>query len=800
MIRNVTKQFFVGLGLSGALVLSSGAQPAPKLTSIFPEAVQRGTTVGLTFVGENLTGVTGVVLSDASGLITAELQPAPPPPKASVTLESNLGGIAPIAAPLRLVVRVTIAEDAPLTARQLRLISPRGLSNPATLTVGPRIDVPQIAEKEPNNSLEQAQVVALPALISGTISTSVQVDYYRFKASKGQELVFEVEAARRGSALDSSLAILDGSGRELARSEDAKGLDSLIHFTVPQDGEYLAQLRDFRYQGGGNYTYRLWAGALPYVDSIFPLGAQRGKPAQIALQGVNLAGTTQMTFEIAPGAPLGPQEFRARTPNGLSNPFMFDVANFPDFTETEPNNTLDKANVVPLPVVINGQIGEAKDLDRYKFKSSVDQKLICELLASRFGSRLDGLLILSDAAGVVLAQNDDSALSDSRLEFDAKKDVEYVLTVRDLTQRGGKNFAYRLSIGPPVVQGAAEPAFAVKFQPDTPRVHRGGRTKLRCDASAVAGFEGPVRISLLDPPAGIVDESLTAPSLPSSGWLIVNALRDAPLGTFPLKVVARGLFKGKIVTRLAEPSQAFLTVLEPLPFSVEAASLSVTVEQTQSASVGVVVHRNEGFTGDVKVVVEGFSGDAGEVVLKGSDAVGQINLTAKLDSEPGTRALVARGDLAMDGQTFSQSSRPFPVTVNPFPFVLSSTLAKLMITALPTNSSSAANETASAIKLERRAGFNGEVQLTLEGLPPGIQVTLDKIPANGGESTLKLVATEKAPVGTNSITILGTGVHNDRNYRQRTGAITLVVSAPDPMEKNPPPTAAFPAPVAPGTK
>jgi hypothetical protein len=123
-----------------------------------------------------------------------------------------------------------------------------------------------------------------------------------------------------------------------------------------------------------------------------------------------------------------------------------------------------------------------------------------------------------------------------------------------------------------------------------------------------------------------------------------------------------------------------------------------------------------------------------------------------------------------------------------------------MITALPTNSSSAANETATAIKLERRAGFSGEVQLTLEGLPPGIQVTLDKIAANGGESTLKLVATEKAPVGTNSITILGTGVHNDRNYRQRTGAITLVVSAPDPMEKNPPPTAAAATAAPPGTK
>ena len=102
-----------------------------------------------------------------------------------------------------------------------------------------------------------------------------------------------------------------------------------------------------------------------------------------------------------------------------------------------------------------------------------------------------------------------------------------MVTVRDLTQRGGENFAYRLSLGPPVAQGAVEPGFAAKFQPDTPRVHRGGRTRLRCDASAIAGFDGPVRLSLLDPPAGVVDESLTLPSLPSNGWLMVSATRES---------------------------------------------------------------------------------------------------------------------------------------------------------------------------------------------------------------------------------------------------------------------------------
>src|SRR5439155_24027520 len=134
--------------------------------------------------------------------------------------------------------------------------------------------LPEVAEKEPNNSLEQAQVISLPAAISGAISAAAQLDYYRFKAAKGQELVFEVDASRRGSALDSSLALLDAAGKELSRNEDYNGLDSLLMFAVPEDGEYILELRDFRYQGGANYGYRLYAGALPYVQSIFPFGGQ----------------------------------------------------------------------------------------------------------------------------------------------------------------------------------------------------------------------------------------------------------------------------------------------------------------------------------------------------------------------------------------------------------------------------------------------------------------------------------------------------------------------------------------------
>jgi hypothetical protein len=34
-----------------------------------------------------------------------------------------------------------------------------------------------------------------------------------------------------------------------------------------------------------------------------------------------------------------------------------------------------------------------------------------------------------------------------------------------------------------------------------------------------------------------------------------------------------------------------------------------------------------------------------------------------------------------------------------------------------------------------------------------------------------------------NLLIVGAGQHNDRNYKQRTGAITLTINAPEPVEQ-----------------
>ncbi len=89
-------------------------------------------------------------------------------------------------------------------------------------------------------------------------------------------------------------------------------------------------------------------------------------------------------------------------------------------------------------------------------------------------------------------------------------------------------------------------------------------------------------------------------------------------------------------------------------------------------------------------------------------------------------------------------------------------------------------------------GGDPEVELAIEGLPAGIKTELGKLAAAAGETTLKITATDKAPITNATFTVVGTATFNDRNYKTRTGPISLVISAPEPVEiaTNAPPAAA----------
>jgi len=769
------------LVLLGCLALS--AQPVPKLNSLDSDWLQRATTNEVTCDGENLAGVSRIVVSGPSG-VAAELVESPVP---AATIEASAGGLGPaMDGDRRRMIRFRTSPTAALAAREIRAITPGGVSNPLTIHVG---YLPEVHANGSNHETNKAQWVDLPASISGTIREAGQVDYFRFKGQHGVRLIFDVQANRLGLPLDPSLGLHDADGIELQRREDDNGFDPLLDFTPDKDGDYIISLRDFRFQGGGDFKYRIVAGALPYVDSVFPLGGQRGQTLDVSLRGRNLEELPSMKMAIAHDAPLGLQEIRAHTQRGYSNAKMFDVGDSPEFTESEPNNATNQANVVTLPVAINGRIQGEKDIDTFKFKVEKGQTWIFEVYAARLGSSLDALLTLMDATGKVIERNDDASGSDPRMERGFGEAGEYYLSVRDLLNREGEDFSYRL------VARAPQPDFSVKALSDTIRVHRGGRSAVRLEVDRKAGFGGGVEVVASALPAGVSCAPLVIPPELSGGTLVISASADAALASEPMALEGIGSIGGRRVSRSVQPTasdrsvkEGFITVLDQAPFSVEWLTMNAVLEENQSTTLEAVVQRAPAYLEDIKVSLEGFSTgrdaitrslDVGTVTLKGGDTRVAMNVKAKLDAELGTRPVWLRVEGKANGQPLDIVSRTIELTVREFPFELVNSLPRLSLTALPASAKSAASEAEFTVRVNRRGWFTDDVNLTLEGLPEGVTATTANLPRNSSEVAIKLTATEKAATGKEvNLSVVGTANVNGRSYQVRAPELKLSINAP----------------------
>src|SRR2546421_4899028 len=179
------------LVVTAVTVLATGrrasAQPVPSVTG-GAVSIQRGQTLDLAVAGSSLGAVSSVGLREPLGLDVSLARP-------EKDAKPNDG---------QARLKVVAAPDATPGERQVRLISPTGVSNPLRVIVE---QYPLLSDSEPNNTAAQAQSAFLPAVLLGRIDARGDVDCYRFDARKGQHLVFDVIAARAGSPLDATIAV-----------------------------------------------------------------------------------------------------------------------------------------------------------------------------------------------------------------------------------------------------------------------------------------------------------------------------------------------------------------------------------------------------------------------------------------------------------------------------------------------------------------------------------------------------------------------------------------------------------------
>src|SRR5579859_275306 len=347
----------------------------PSVYSVRPAGIERGTTATFTLDGRNLSGASGVIF-DAPGITGKFTQIVDVPekitgPRAGV----DLGAQVPKGKKQTAKLEITVAKDVAPGIHMFRIQTPLGTSNLVVLAVG---SLPEVNVKE-NKSADSGappELVKLPATLIGTIAAPGETHRFEFEGSAGEELVFQVMASKLGSALKSMLVLRDVSGQTLATAgENDTNPDAVLTARLPADGKFSISITDRERGGGMDHFYRLNAGPLPYITGVFPLGVRAGEPAEVSVTGINLGVIEKVKVDppkSADGWTTMPLTVKSGSAWSL-NKVKLAIGNEPEVFEQEPNNTLPEAQVVSLPVTLNGHIeggtksGGPADEDYFRF-------------------------------------------------------------------------------------------------------------------------------------------------------------------------------------------------------------------------------------------------------------------------------------------------------------------------------------------------------------------------------------------------------------------------------------------------
>ena len=227
-----------------------------------------------------------------------------------------------------------------------------------------------------------------------------------------------------------------------------------------------------------------WAGAqtsYPMVLSLKPVAAQTGQASehtlasvhsmfgaqQVIVSGSGVTGevltpmekdkdgkapnlqSIQLKFTIAPEALPGVRDFRIVCDTGASSIGQLVVVTDPVIAEQDMNDTRDVAQPVVLPAVLCGTMEKGEDVDLFKFQVAEPSTLSFYVLAMRLEDKIhdlqthiDPIITIRSANGSTIAAADNRYAADPLLSCRIEHPGEYLLEIRDVRYEGNVSWVY----------------------------------------------------------------------------------------------------------------------------------------------------------------------------------------------------------------------------------------------------------------------------------------------------------------------------------------------------------------------
>lgn len=432
-------------------------------------------------------------------------------------------------------------------------------------------------------------------------------------------------------------------------------------------------------------------------------------------------------INIPAETPDGLVRWQVANANGTSETAVFYVSHGEEIIEQRSRDLPQRLE--SLPVAVAGRLGRLTEVDRYEFVSERDQIVSADLMARRLGVDMNAVVEVRDESGQLLANDTDTLGQDAGLYFSASAGKAYTVSVFDLDFRGDRAFVYRLALstGPKIHHTI--PA----------RVQRGSTLELEALGPGLqTGTAKPesIKSTISIPSDPVVTHFQHRLPTPTGDVSVQIPISDVPEKIRNEEVTAiTGSEAVTAVIRREEALQRYSIAV----MSGEQWSLDV-----ESSGVGPVA--------DLSLEV---LDETGKVIAENDDGA--------VDSDPalqfkavttGTHtAVVRKVSSTSDNHVYRlQCLRQKPDFV----------LMAPQTVVLPL-----AGKSEVALQAVRFGGFDGEIALSVEGLPAGVTATGDwKIPAGKSDAKVMLESAADAAVVAKLITIAGSSMVGSTESRR----------------------------------
>jgi hypothetical protein len=446
-----------------------------------------------------------------------------------------------------------------------------------------------ILEAEPNDGFETATAAELPLALNGRLETEGDADFFKFAATKGQVWEVECYARRIGSPVDPVINIYKADQAHLVGNDDARGQDSYLRWTVPDDGEYYLRITDHLGQGGETYVYRVELA--PVVPSL-----------KLGIPRIDRYSQTRQTIVVPRGNRYGTLILATRA--DFSGPVELLSQGLPAGLSVTAQPMHPSLNLMPVV-----------------FEAAAD-------------APIDGELV--DLRGKLAGDNQPA------VEGGFENFADFVLgepnnavyiggTVGRLAMAVAKEVPYRLQI----------------VQPKVPLV-RSGTMELKVRVERDEGFDAPVTVQFPFSPPGVgAGGSITIDKGQNEGLYPLNANGEAMIGKWPVIVIGAADIDGQawVSSQLAE--------LEIADRYVSFDAKRAACDQGQPAHVQCIITHNTPFEGTAKAELLGLPPGASADPVEFTHGTEEIAFLVKTTAETPVgshKSIICRVSITQHGE------------------------------------------------------------------------------------------------------------------------------------------------------